>query len=114
MAAVDEGESTSDSAKLTVERLSKDGDGATLKVAGQLDVSTEGILRAALDEAVEPPAAKIVLDVSELNFMDSSGLAVLIVAARTATVELRNPTTIVRRLITIAGLTETLQMTPDA
>jgi anti-anti-sigma factor len=88
---------------------------ATFTVSGQLDVSTEAELRDALAGAVSQKPAKIVLDVSGLEFMDSSGLAVLLVAAREVdAVELANPTAIIRRLIGAAGLSETLRMTPDA
>jgi anti-anti-sigma regulatory factor len=40
--------------------------------------------------------------------MDSSGVALLVSAARTRQVELRHPNPIVRRLIELAGLTELL------
>jgi anti-anti-sigma factor len=56
---------------------------------------------------------RIAFDVGELEFMDSSGIALLVSAARQARrVELRHPTPIVRRLIELTGLTELLLMTP--
>jgi anti-sigma B factor antagonist len=108
-------EPAAEGAQLRVERL-PDADGVvTFKVAGQLDISTEGLLREQLQPTVKAAPAKIVLDFSDLTFMDSSGLAVLLVAAQEVpSVEVRNPTQIIRRLITIAGLNESLPMVPDA
>jgi len=97
-----------------VQEVSNQAGVVTFRVGGQLDVSTEGLLREALTSAVAAGTSKIVLDISDLDFMDSSGLAVLLAAAREVPLELRDPTTVVRRLITITGLTETLRMTPDA
>lgn len=102
------------SPRARVEQVSNQDGVATFRVDGQIDVSTEGVLRAALMPAVTAETSKIVLDVSQLDFMDSSGLAVLLVAARDVRLELHEPTDVVRRLITIAGLAETLRMTPDA
>jgi anti-sigma B factor antagonist len=100
--------------RATVEHVSDDAGVATFRVGGQIDVSTEGVLRAALMPALTAGTSKIVLDVSNLDFMDSSGLAVLLVAARDVPLELHEPTDVIRRLVTIAGLSETLRMTPDA
>jgi len=56
---------------------------------------------------------RLAFDVGELEFMDSSGIALLVAAARQARqVELRHPTPVVRRLIELTGLTELLLMTP--
>jgi anti-sigma B factor antagonist len=104
----------SEPAQLIVERLDRESDVITFVVAGQLDVSTEAELRDALQEALKDEPKRIVLDVSSLDFMDSSGLAVLIVAARQVeVVELLNPTSVIRRVITLTGLTQILRMTPD-
>lgn len=100
-------------ARATVELVSADAGVATFKVAGELDVSTESVLREGLDRVMVDQPSKIVLDVSDLSFMDSSGLAVLLLAARQVpTLELHEPTEVIRRLITISGLTETLKLTP--
>ena len=114
MADLTDGGDLAGVSRLSVERLVDASGVVSFKVIGQLDVSTEAVLRAALEAAVRE-ASTIMLDVSELDFMDSSGLAVLLVAAREVdAIELRDPSDIIRRVITIAGLTETLRMTPDA
>ncbi|HKC27556.1 MAG TPA: STAS domain-containing protein [Jatrophihabitans sp.] len=100
---------------LAVEQLPTEPPRLVLKLSGQVDVSTEGLLRDAIDGAVTAGASNLVLDMSEVDFMDSSGIAVLLVAGRRVdALELRNPTEIIRRVITIAGLSEALRMTPDA
>jgi anti-sigma B factor antagonist len=57
---------------------------AVLAVRGDLDLAGAGLLeRALLDaQAADPPA--IVLDLRDADFMDSSGLRTVIVAARRA------------------------------
>lgn len=99
---------------VTIDHLAGSPGAPALKVSGQLDVSTEAHLREEIDHALAEQPSRIVLEVSELTFMDSSGLAVLLAAARRATVELRNPTDIIRRLIEIAGLGDTLHLVADA
>lgn len=100
---------------VTVERLSEADGLLTIKVAGHLDISTEDIVRRELEEAIANGSSRLVIDASSLQFMDSSGLAVLLsAAANVEQLELRNPAQIIRRLITISGLGETLRITSDA
>ena len=48
----------------------------------------------------------MIIDLSQVDFIDSSGLSALIAVARTgATVVLRRPTTAIRRAIEVTGLT---------
>lgn len=103
-----------DGSDLAVEAAA-DAGAVTLRVSGQLDVATESVLREAVRQAIDDGADRLVLDLSQLDFMDSSGLAVLLVAAREVThFEIRNPTEVVQRLITLAGLAQTLPMAFDA
>ena len=90
-----------------------EGDTAFLRVTGELDLSCLREVEAAVDAAVAQAPARLVVDLSGLRFMDSSGLAVLLGAARRVRAfEIRDPSTPVRRLITLSGLTATLPMTP--
>jgi anti-anti-sigma factor len=57
-----------------------DGD-VTLTVSGELDLSTSPALRASL-ETHRRGGASVVLDLSSVSYMDSSGLNVLIAAIR--------------------------------
>ncbi|MFJ4470803.1 STAS domain-containing protein [Streptomyces sp. NPDC089424] len=56
-----------------------------VQVAGELDIATAGALRACLDGLVADHApARIVLDLSRLEFCDASGLRVFVGAYRAA------------------------------
>ena len=82
-------------------------------LSGELDMVSVERVRSVVEGALTAEDDRIAFDVSELEFMDSSGIALLVSAARTARqVELRHPTPIVRRLIELTGLTELLLMVP--
>lgn len=78
-------------------------DGA--RVTGELDMATASELRAFLDGS-EPNSHPLVLDVSGLTFMDSSGLEVVLRAAatrgETGPLVLLRPTRAVLRVLEIA------------
>jgi anti-anti-sigma factor len=77
-------------------------------VQGEIDIATAGRLR----DAIEPhmgPRQTITLDLSGVDFMDSSCLAVLVHARGTLTADggslvLRNPSTVAHRLLTLSGI----------
>jgi anti-sigma B factor antagonist len=85
-----------------------------LHVAGELDMATADDLRKALHQAVtEPGTTKILVDFGEVGFCDSSGIEVLDRAygeARDAGIGLRlvNPQPVVRRVLDLVGVLETL------
>jgi stage II sporulation protein AA (anti-sigma F factor antagonist) len=56
-----------------------------ISVVGELDVDSSDELRAVLDPYFAGRPAKVIVDVSQLTFIDSSGLNLLAVAARTVT-----------------------------
>ena len=62
-------------------RSAGDRDVAYLAVAGEVDLSNAENLRAALDDC-PPNGSGVVIDMSGVSFMDSSGLAVILEAAR--------------------------------
>ena len=57
-------------------------DEATVTVAGELDVSNAEALDRAIRDAEESDARRIVIDMRELAFIDSTGLSVLLSARR--------------------------------
>ena len=66
-------------------RLREGGsDAAWVRVTGELDVATAPILARALSQA-DTRAQRVVLDLRELTFIDSSGVHVIIDASRRAT-----------------------------
>jgi anti-anti-sigma factor len=91
-----------------------DGDGvAIVALAGELDVSNVDELQAEIAPVLEQNPDRLVFELSDLAFMDSSGIAVLLqVAARIDDVRLRNPTQIVRRLVASTGLSDVLPIEP--
>jgi anti-anti-sigma factor len=89
---------------------SVDADGAVvLALSGELDLSTVGPLNAAVQDAVERKPDALIFDLAGLTFMDSSGIAALLRAVGSVnTVQVRNPSGIVRRVIELSGLAQTL------
>ena len=94
--------------------IETEGTAAVITVSGELDL-TNG---EQLDEAIEPLLASVVLetlifDLSRLQFMDSSGIAVLLrAAAHGKAVRLRSPSPIVGEVLRATGLTEILGVEP--
>ena len=55
----------------------------TVHVAGEVDISNADALRTAIDLALEPPA-EVELDFSQVSYIDSTGIGVLVGAAHHA------------------------------
>lgn len=66
---------------LAVERTSRDGVDV-LMVEGEIDVATAPRLLAALNDAVAEAVGSVIIDLTSVDFMDSTGLALLINAHR--------------------------------
>jgi len=80
---------------------------------GRLDIATAPSLRAALIEAADEGKHDIVVDLTQLEFLDSTGLGALIGAHKRALenggrVRLVVSEGIIRRLLTITGLMQVL------
>ena len=83
----------------------RDGLVAVVTVAGDVDVETSPKLDAVFAELFSDGARTVVVDVSDVSFLSSAGLSVLIGAQRAAThFELRRGNRIVDRLIELTGL----------
>lgn len=67
---------------LTVTLRTLNGRHAELEAAGEVDASTQDILRGQLLEAIDKGATDLVLDLSEVTFLDSSGLRGLVEAVQ--------------------------------
>jgi len=97
---------------LTVRTWTEEGI-PVIGIAGELDLSNTEQVRPAVEGAIAGRVERLVFDLRELDFLDSSGIALLAAATRQArTVELRNPGPVVRRLVELTGLTHILRMTP--
>jgi anti-anti-sigma factor len=103
---------TEGQAGITVRTAHQDG-APVISVAGELDLTNAKEVRSAIEAVVSDHGQRVVFEVSDLTFMDSSGIALLAsVTRQVREVELRDPTPIVRRLIEMTGLDKVLRMTP--
>src|SRR5687768_10013962 len=82
-------------------------------VGGDVDTYTSPELVRVLEDVIRSGVAEVVVDVAEVTFIDSSGLAALIGGAKQArshgaTLRVARPNPHVRRLFEIAGLNQIL------
>ena len=90
-----------------------EGDVLVVTFTGEIDMSNVELLHGAIAPALAEDPREIVFDVAALEFMDSSGIALLLrMSAAAETVRLRGPSPIVRRLIAATGLTDVLCIEP--
>jgi anti-anti-sigma factor len=98
--------------------LAVSSDAARIVVGGEIDLATGPALRDALAEQMGHGQA-VVLDLSGVTFIDSSGLAVLIEAVTAAKVDgwslgvVSNLPPAVRRLLELTGLEAVLPLVED-
>ena len=98
-------------------RTERHGDAAVVVPTGELDLATAPALEDALALAFEAGAARVVLDLRELEFIDSSGLRTLLTARRRAE-EARAQFSLVaghrglERTLEIAGVHKVFDWTP--
>jgi anti-sigma B factor antagonist len=94
------------------------GHRAVIAASGELDIATAGELGEVVMRAIEAGAADVWLDLSGIEFMDSSGLRALLVARR-ALIERRRRLAVicgpgpVSRVLRIAGLEDRIAVYPD-
>ena len=89
-----------------------------LLVEGELDIATAPRLITALNGAVQEALRSLVVDLSRVDFMDSTGLALLINAHRRLTRRSKGfavvcPPGPLRRVFEITDMVETLHVCPD-
>lgn len=84
----------------------EDGD-AVVALQGEIDLATAHILKRALDDAIEAGTTRVVVDLAQVGFLDSSGLDVILSAQQQLAAEgrflrARAATGCVARLLDIA------------
>jgi anti-sigma B factor antagonist len=89
--------------------------GAAITLTGELDMATAPELNDVLAPLVDDGPEEVVLDLAELSFIDSSGLAVLVTAQNALQEKgrrlvVRSPGRHARRVFEIAGLLEFLSV----
>ncbi len=102
---------------LAVERTSLDGVDFLI-VEGEIDVATAPRLIAALNDAVTQAVRSVVIDLSSVGFMDSTGLALLINAHRRLTRQRKGfavvcPQGPLWRVFELTDMLDTLRVSPD-
>jgi anti-sigma B factor antagonist len=102
-----------DETSLAVEQ-SRDADGnPVVRLSGELDISNAQSLRQTMETVVGTRPNRLVFDLSDLSFMDSSGIAVMVyVANNVKTVALLHASSIVRRVVEATGLADILRLDP--
>ncbi len=85
-----------------------------LRVRGELDGASRDVVEPAVMAAI-PTAYTVVLDLGDLTFCDSGGIAMLIAAQQKAQAEghtliIRNPSRMVARLLEISGIDQVLNI----
>lgn len=98
--------------------VTTDGDRATVKLRGELDMAGVDRAREAIAQAEAAPASLLILDVSELDFIDSTGLEVILRAARRAHDDgrrliVQRPSRYVRRLLAMTAIDQSLDVVED-
>jgi anti-sigma B factor antagonist len=88
-------------------------DAAVVAPHGEIDLTTSEALRVAMDRAVDEGATAVVLDLSDVTFMDSTALGVLVLFHRRLgeRLVLAAAQPIVLRLLEITKFTSVLRLT---
>lgn len=95
---------------------SEEGTCVVVSVRGELDIATAAALRDALLRLLhDEDVPDLVVDTSGLSFVDSSGLAVLLMASRRwgeagKRIVLRDPSPTVVRLVDLTGVRRAFEM----
>jgi anti-sigma B factor antagonist len=93
-------------------RVAEDGETTKLSLRGELDLAKAPELKDGLDRALGDGAAEVVVDLSELTFIDSTGIALLVLAKRGdrggRLCFLPSNSDAVSRVLALTGINETL------
>ncbi len=92
-----------------------EGKKAELIVKGEIDVSNAPELRTAIHEALDSNIDSFVIDISQVSYIDSTGIGVLVGARHRAedesiAFEILNPQPNVLRVLSLLGMVEDLNI----
>ena len=87
----------------------EESDGVVLAVYGEIDATTTGRLRERIRDVFDAGTRRLVVDMSGVDFIDSTGLGVLVGALRyfkevNGEILLRSPSPIAARVLKVSGL----------
>lgn len=114
--AFEDRELDADGSRLVVSRRAEGGD-VTIGLRGELDLATLGQAERAVQEAEQEASGLLVVDLSALDFMDSSGVRLVLIADDRARTEGRRMAVCLgegapRRVFAMLGLLDKLQIVP--
>ena len=93
--------------------LRRDGSAAVLTLAGDFDMHTVQAVTQPVEELLQDPPDELVVDLSGVDFIDSSGIALLVkvygrvVREREGTMRVDRTSPVALRLLEVCGLLET-------
>ena len=98
-----------------VVRTAKNGDTHIISLRGELDLANASTAEAALEASFGENGSQVVVDMSELEFIDSTGIALLVAALGRNDDGDRvrfvlSPSPAVARVLEVTGLTERLPL----
>jgi anti-anti-sigma factor len=96
-------------------QVEQDGNELVVRPRGELDIASAKTLEEELLQAIDSDAASVVLDLGGLSFIDSTGLRVLLLAAKLsatcgAALRMVRATGPVREAIEVSGLNRSLPL----
>jgi anti-sigma B factor antagonist len=97
--------------KATVDAALEESDASVIKISGELDLASVPGIESDIEPIIAAAPERLVFDLSGVAFMDSSGIAMLLRAAkRVARIEVRTPSAAVQLIIEATGLAEVLHV----
>jgi anti-anti-sigma factor len=108
-------EQLGDGANASIRITDADNGARVIRLEGELDISNVSDIEAQLLPLADriDGAASPIFDLSQLSFMDSSGIAMLLRAAeKVGPITVRDPSRVVRQIIDSSGLGEILRVEP--
>ena len=101
------------SPKVTIEATSEESNARMVRISGELDLASVPGVEADIEPVLAAAPERVVFDLSGVAFMDSSGIAMLLRAAkRVGIIEVRDPSPAVQLIIQATGLAEVLHVEP--
>jgi len=93
------------------------GDFHVLELAGDIDVETARTLRAHIVDKFSQPTSRVVVDLSGVAFMDSSGLGALVsgwqLTREDGAFRIAGANPVVQRVLSITGMEEVFALYPS-
>jgi len=102
-----------DTADMTFDVVEGNDRSLKVRVSGELDITNIDTLASAVAPALERDPERLIIEVGDLRFADSSAIALWVRwAVAVPHIELRDVTPLLRRVVDSMGLTDTLRVAP--